>query len=470
MSRVIRNDGFAEDVTRGEQVPDSTAERSGVANPCSPVDPTGERAVDELAMVPPHGFRHALRAFHSRDFTMFWWGALASNTGSWVQNLVVPFVLYDMTGSAFWVGLGTFMQFGPAMFLGPYAGSLADRHDRRRVLLVTQSLQALGAVVLWICWVSGVRDPGVILLLVGVAGVFHGINVPSWQSFVNDLVPRSHLRSAITLNSLQFNAARAVGPGLAGILLATLGVGWAFFINAVSFMFVLTALVAIRTRSKPRSSPLTGNAFRQFARAIEYTRAQPGIGVGILVAVLAGALGNPIFQFTIVFASEIYQVGPVGLSMLNVSLGIGAILAAPIVSGWDHVLSRGTVVRWALRAYAISIMAFALSPTYEAGIAALVCVGASFLAVISSTNSAVQIIVADHMRGRVLGLRTVAFTASYPVGALLQGWLSDVFGPRPVVGGAGLLLGAGALALSVRPGFLGRLDDPHDDSVGPVGA
>lgn len=430
----------------------------------------GKPADGQAEQVPSHGFRHALRAFRSRDFTIFWWGALASNTGSWIQNLVVPFVLFEMTGSAFWVGLGTFMQFGPAMVLGPYAGSLADRHDRRRVLLVTQSLQAVGAALLWLAWVTGLHEPYLILTLVGLAGVFHGINVPSWQSFVNDLVPRPHLRSAITLNSLQFNAARAVGPGLAGILLATLGVSWAFFINATSFAFVLVALVAIRTRSKVRTTPITGNALRQFRRAVAYTRTQPGIRVGILVAVLAGALGNPIFQFTIVFASEIYEVGPIGLSMLNVSLGIGAILVAPVVSGWDHVLSRGTVVRWALLAYAVSIVAFALSPTYAAGIVALICVGASFLAVISSTNSAVQIIVADHMRGRVLGLRTVAFTASFPVGALIQGWLSDVIGPRLTVAGAGIILGVVALGLCIRPALLGRLDDPHDDASAPADA
>jgi hypothetical protein len=233
--------------------------------------------------VPAQGLRHAVRAFRHRDFAIFWTGALASNTGSWVQNLAVPYVLYQLTESAFWVGLATFTQFIPAMVLGPLAGSIADRYDRRKVLFVTQSLLALAAIALWGAWVGGVRDAWAILALVALSGVFAGINIPSWQSFVNDLVPRDDLLSAVTLNSLQFNAARAIGPGIAGILLATLGPGWAFFLNATSFVFVLGALALVRTRQEARSAPLTGGFLRQFRRAMRYTRQSAGILVGMVV-------------------------------------------------------------------------------------------------------------------------------------------------------------------------------------------
>src|SRR5688572_1438012 len=136
-----------------------------------------ETTTETEAAVPAQGFRHAARAFRHRDFTIFWLGALASNTGSWVQNLAVPYVLYQVTESAFWVGLATFTQFLPAMLLGPLAGSIADRFDRRRVLLTTQSLMALAAFALWGAWAAGVRNPYVILGLVAVAGVFAGINI-----------------------------------------------------------------------------------------------------------------------------------------------------------------------------------------------------------------------------------------------------------------------------------------------------
>ena len=419
--------------------------------------------------VPTQGFRHAARAFRHRDFTVFWLGALASNTGSWVQNLAVPYVLYQVTESAFWVGLSTFTQFLPVMLLGPLAGSVADRFDRRRVLLVTQTLMALGALTLWAAWAGGLRSPVAILAIVAVSGVFAGINIPSWQSFVNDLVPRKDLLSAVTLNSLQFNAARALGPGIAGVLLASLGASWAFFLTGVSFLFVLGALVLVRNRQAARSSALSGGFLRQFRRAMAYTRRQPGILVGIVVAVLVGGLGNPVFQFTVVFAAEVYEVGPLGLSLLNVSLGLGAVLAAPLVSGWDAVLSRADLVRYGLVAYGLAILAFAAAPVYLVGVLALVVVGGGFLVVISATNTSVQVIVADHMRGRVMALRIMAFTGAYPVGALIQGSLSDVIGPRVTVAGAGTVLVVAGVWLWSRPALLHRLDDAHDEASGAEG-
>ena len=420
--------------------------------------------------IPPQGLRHAVRAFRNRDFAIFWTGALASNTGSWVQNLAVPYVLYQLTESAFWVGLATFTQFIPVMLLGPLAGSIADRYDRRKVLFVTQSLMALAAFALWGAWVGGVRSPVAILALVTVSGLFAGINIPSWQSFVNDLVPREDLLSAVTLNSLQFNAARAVGPGIAGILLATLGPGWAFFLNAISFAFVLLALALIRNRQAARTTELSGGFLRQFRRALRYTRGQPGILVGIVVAVLVAALGNPVFQFTVVFAAEVFTVGPIGLSLLNVALGVGAVLAAPLVSGWDNLFSRAALTRWSLLVYGGAVVVFALAPGYVVGLLALIVVGGGFLVLISSTNTSVQVIVADHMRGRVMALRIMAFTGAYPIGALLQGVVSDRIGPRPTVAGAGVLLLVAGLWLGTRSQLLAQLDDAHDDDVGADGA
>lgn len=418
---------------------------------------------------PAQGLRHAVRAFHHRDFTIFWLGALASNSGRWVQNLTVPYVLYELTGSALWVGSATFMQFLPVMLLGPLAGSIADRFDRRHVLLMTQSLMAAAGLSLWLVWTANFRTPPVILALVALTGIFTGLNIPSWQSFVNDLVPRADLQSAVALNSLQFNAARALGPGVAGALLATLGAGWAFFINGVSFVFVITALVVVKTRQAPRTSPLSGGFLRQFRRAVVYTRGQPGILVGIGVAILVASLGNPIFQFTVIFAADIFVVGPIGLAFLNIALGLGAVAAAPLVSGWDHLLRRGTLVRWALLAYGSAVLAFALAPVYAVGLVAMIVVGGGFLAVISTTNTAVQVIVADHMRGRVMALRVMSFTGAYPIGALVQGAVSDVAGPRVTVAAAGSILVVAAAILGWRSNLLVRLDDPHDDVVGEAG-
>ena len=413
------------------------------------------------------GLRQSLSAFRHRNFTLFWWGALVSNTGSWLQNLTVPYVLYELSGSAVWVALASVSQFAPSLLLGPLGGSLADRHDRRRILLATQSAMAAGALLLWGVWATGLHDPLVVLALVAATGVFAGVNMPSWQSFVNDLVPREDLASAVTLNSLQFNAARSLGPGIAGVLLAAVGPAWAFLLNGLSFLFVLVALVLARPARPARRQHPPGDrlpVWRQFREAVRYSRGQPGILVVFVVVVVVAALGNPVYQFTVVFAGSELHVGPVGLGLMNVAFGVGALLAAPIVSGGRR-LTRAATVRYGLYLYGIAVAGFGLARTFVVALVALMLVGGCFLAVISAANTALQMIVADHVRGRVLGLRVMVFTGMTPIGALLQGVMADRLGPRVTVTAAGAMLVVAAAVLSRGRGRLrlARLDDPHDE-------
>jgi MFS family permease len=409
------------------------------------------------------GLAYSLRAFRHRDFALFWSGALISNTGSWLQNVTVPYVLYELTHNAFWVGLATFAQFLPAVLFGPAGGSMADRFDRRRLLLFSQSLMALAALLMWVTWTSGGQSPMVILGLVAVSGTLTGLNSPSWQAFVPALVPRADLLSAVTLNSLQFNAARALGPTAAGVVLATLGPGAAFLLNALSFGCVLAALVLMRQRdTMERARAVERGVVRQFTRALRYIRSQPGIEISIFVAALVAFLGNPVNQFTVIYTKDVYHVGKVAFGVLSAAMGIGAAIAAPVISGWDAVLRRAAIVRWVLPAYGLSCALFGISNTFALGFLGLFLAGAGFLAVISASNTAVQVLVADEFRGRVMAARVMSFTLAYSVGGLLQGWTAVQVGPRATVTGAGLLLAAAGVVLATRPGWLDRLDDPPD--------
>lgn len=412
---------------------------------------------------PAGGLRHSLRALRHRDYAIFWSGAVASNIGNWLASLAVPFVLYQLTHSAFWVGMATLAQFLPGLLLGPVGGSMADRYDHRSVLLLTQAGMAVSALLLWLAWVTDHRSVLTIMLLVGVGGAFAGVNLPTWQSFVNDLVPRSDLNSAIALNSLQFNMARSIGPAIAGLLLAALGPSWVFLLNVVSFAFVLAALAAVRPVQRRSHVARTGMV-REFAEAVRYIGGQPGIQVAILVSVLVGMLGNPIFGFTVVFAGGIFDVGPVALGLMNAALGLGAMLAAPLVSGWSRSLTLGRLTRWALPLYGLVIMGFGRAPSYPFAIGTLVAVGACFLALVSSCNTALQVIVADPLRGRVLAVRIMLFTGSFAIGALVQGTLADLVGARTTVTGAGAMLVLASFWLIRWPGRLSldRLDDGHD--------
>ena len=231
----------------------------------------------ERAPVPQErrGLREAVEAFRYRNFRLFWIGALLSSTGTWVQGVTVPFVVLKLTGSAAWVGFAGFAQFLPAVLVGPLAGSLADRFHRRSVLLVTQSLMAADALLLWIMWIAGVRNPWAIVGVVALGGVTAGLNIPSWQAFISELVPREVLLNAVTLNSTQFNAARAFGPALGGLVLGLLGAGPAFLINAISFLAVIVALLMIHVPRLERARDDRG-VLRQFADGLRYARRVPG--------------------------------------------------------------------------------------------------------------------------------------------------------------------------------------------------
>jgi MFS family permease len=411
---------------------------------------------------PPTGLRHGIRAFRHRDFRLFFVGALASNTGNWLQNLAVPYVLFELTGKGLWVGLAGFAQFIPAFFLGPLGGSLADRFDRRRLLLVTQFLMAVAAFTLWGSWAMEWRDPLLILVLTALTGIFSGLMIPSWQAFVPSLVPKADLPSAITLNSTQFNASRAIGPALAGLLLATVGAGWAFFLNGVSFVAVIGVLWVIRARPTDARAQAHEGVIAGFRSALRYIRVRTGILVGIGSAMLAAFFGNPVTQFTVIFGDDVYEAGPRVVGVLASAIGIGAVLIAPFLSTWDGRIPRASVVRWGLPLYGLSVMAFGASPNWPTGLLALFAVGAGFLAVISTTNTAVQMIVADEMRGRVMSSRVMGFTFSFPIGSLIQGALADWIGPRATVIGAGGCLVLAALALASQPRTLAALDNEDD--------
>ena len=413
----------------------------------------------------PSGLRHGVRAFRHRPFRLFFWGALASNSGSWLQNLAVPYVLFELTGRSLWVGLAGFAQFIPAFVLGPVGGSMADRMDRRRLLLATQVAMALAAFALWVVWAVGWHDPWLVLGITAATGIFSGLMIPSWQAFVPSLVPKDDLPSAITLNSAQFNASRAIGPALAGLLLATVGPSWAFFLNGLSFVAVIGVLWVVQPEYEPsRRAPgqVEEGVVAGFRSALGYIRLRGGIRLAMLCAVLVAFFGNPITQFTVVFAADVYHAGARVVGVLAAAVGIGAVLIAPVLTSWDTRIPRSSLVRWGLPLYGLSVIGFGVAPNWPLGLVALLASGAGFLAVIATTNTSVQMIVADHMRGRVMSARVMSFTLAFPLGSLIQGVLADVWGPQVTVVASGACLLVFALLVAARPAELRRLDQVDD--------
>ncbi len=359
--------------------------------------------------------------------------------------IALAFVIEDLTESGTWVGLAAMMQTLPAVFLGMVGGALADRFPRRIMLTFTNSAQALIALGFAAMWAAGVDRPLAYIALGVVNGCMNGIQLPAWQAFVAELVPRGALLNAVTLNSAQFNASRAVGPMIGGIVLAVGGPGWCFFTNSLTYLPAVLALILIRV---PRLAPEGGdrpNVFRDAAAAVRYAADNPGIRLSILVAGVIAFFGQPIIHLVVIFANDVFKVGETQYGILAAATGVGAMLNTPFVAGRGSRVPRSRLVGFGWPIYGIALLGFALSPYYWLAVVALAVLGASHIATAATLNTVIQLQVEEALRAKVLALYLITLLAGLPLGAQLQGFLADVIGPRIAVGGAGVLLAATAL-------------------------
>lgn len=348
------------------------------------------------------------------------------------------------------------------------AGAIAERGNLRRTLLVTQTARALSAFLMFAVWVAGIRSPWIIVSVVLLAGSAQGLSMPSWQALTPALVPRADLGSAVTLNAVQFNLARSFGPALGGVILLACGPSVAFLLTFLAILAVIAAIWLIRPHEAPRGGPpQERGVLRQFARAVGYTRRQPGIANALVIVAVVGLLGMPVFQHIIVYAHTAFAADPSSLTLMNLGLGVGAIIAVPVVSGLEHTVRRSTFIRLALPAYGLLLVAFAFVQSVWPATVVLVLVGAAFLTLFAVATNAVQIIVANHVRGRVMALYVMVYTASVAGGAYLQGFTADRLGTRETLAVAGVLLVVVAVVMGLARGrrSLRRLDDPYDDDV-----
>ncbi|MFN3218568.1 MAG: MFS transporter [Acidimicrobiales bacterium] len=389
----------------------------------------------------------AVVALKIPEFRRFWFAAIASNSGSWLQGLAMPFIMYEMTRSGAWVGASVFSIMLPMALVGPFAGPLADRIPRRTILIVCQSVLSVVAFAFAALWWSGVRNPWAYLATSVLYGIVNGFSMPAWQAFVSDLVPRELLMNAITLNSAQFNAARAIGPSIGGVVIAAFGAGWAFAGNAVSFLVVVVALVSL-PRPQRRVDQVSESPLRAFVQGGRYARTQPGILTGYLAATLLAIFGGTLVQVHLVlFAEEVFDVSAFKFGLLVSAYGIGAILAAPWLASVGPRLKRSAVLVGGLVAFGLAELALVATTIYWVGLAGVVAAGAAHITLASTTNTTIQLQVTEAMRGRVLSMYLMVLTIGMPVGAMVQGPMADRFGPRVVVGAMGSMMLVSALLL-----------------------
>lgn len=394
-----------------------------------------------------------MSVFRYREFRVWWLSSLLSNTGTMAQTVAVPIVLDSLTGKATWVGFGTLASTLPTVFVGPIAGSLADRHSRRSVLLCTQAAATVVSVMLAVAWATGVRSPWMYVALMGMAGSISGLGLPSWQSIVTEMVPRDELANAVTLNSASFNAARAFGPSVGAVILALSGPGWVFAFNTISYSAVLTTLWRRPATSAALPSTTRPRVMREFRSTLRYVRASRGLTTAMLLGGVLGLVGNPLAMMVVPFARRVYHTSGARTSLLAAAIGTGAVLVAPILTARTDRVRPSIRVRNAIVCYFCAMVLLASVPWIVAGGAALLAIGASHIAANATINSVIQLDVDDAWRGKVTSVYLMTVNAGTPIGAMAMGVMVDSVGARRTVAGAAGALFLVATAVGVRGRF-----------------
>jgi MFS family permease len=420
----------------------------------------------------PNGHEHpgALVAFRSKEFTKFFLAGLVSNTGTWMQTVTVPFVIDQLTHSTALVGVSAFCAFFPATVVGPLAGSLADRYDRRALLIWAQALTMLMAVALWVLWASGAATTPLILGCVVISGLGAGITTAAWQAFVPQLVPRPALLSAVRVNSMQFTGARAFGPALAGLVLATLGPSYAFALNALSFLVVIGALATIRPRPFAEQGD-HGGVMRHFREGLRYVRARAVLVVAVLMVMLVALFGVAMVQLVEPFSRHVLDVGPGVYGLLTGGYGTGAIIGSLGMVWLGDRYRRSRVAAVGLLAMAAGDLVLGIAPAWGVGLIALFVMGAAQVFCMVACNTAIQLNVDEGFRGRASSLFTMSFFAAAPIGALIGGLLGEWAGLRVTMVGSAAALALLTLVSIGRYRGLRPLDQsPEFDAVASAGA
>jgi predicted MFS family arabinose efflux permease len=382
--------------------------------------------------------RRVFKAFQYRDFRLMWFGACTSSIGTWMQIVAQGWLIYRLSHSAFLLALDQFLAGIPIFLLSLIGGVVADRTERRKILLVSQYVQMACAGILTVLVATEVVRVWQILSLSFVAGVAQSFGGPAYQALIPTLVDREDMPNAIALNSIQFNLAVTVGPALAGITLARLGEKWCFGLNALSFVAPVISLSIISARFVPEST--TESMVNSLKQGIRFLRQQGSMEALIVLAFCMTALSMPMRTYIPVFVKDIFQRGPETYGNLLSLMGVGSICGSLAVAGRGNIHNKGRFALIMLIFLGVGISGFSLSRFLTLSYVMLVVVGGSMMAVFATVTSLVQLITTNEMRGRVMSVYNCAFRGGMPMGNLATGWLVPRFTVPLVLGADGLLL------------------------------
>jgi MFS family permease len=383
------------------------------------------------------------------NYRRYFTGQAISLIGTWMQTTAQAWLVLTLTNSATDLGLVVALQTLPVLLLGPYGGVIADRVDKRRLMIVLQSLMGVQALVLAVLTLTHTVTFIDVCILAVILGLNNCFENPSRQAFVLEMVGPDDLRNAVSLNSTLVNAARAVGPAVAGLLIATVGTGWCFAINAVSFVAVVTSLVTM-DRGQLQPAPPKARGKGQLREGFRYVAHEPQLAIPLLMMGLVGMLAYE-FQVTLpVAAKQVFHGGAEVYGVMTAAMGIGAVVGGLMTAARGKTGLRAMVL--ASFVFGVVILFASLAPLLAIEFVALALVGYASVSFLSMGNSTLQLATDPQMRGRVMALWSVAFLGSTPIGGPAIGWVTEHAGARVGlgVGAVSCFVAAGLGALAIR--------------------
>ena len=383
------------------------------------------------------------RALRHRNFQLFFSGQLISLTGTWMQSVAQSWLVYRLTGSALLLGSVGFASQIPVFLFAPLGGIAADRYNRRQIVIGTQIASMLLAFALAALTLLDRVQVWHVFVLASLLGIVNAFDIPGRQSFLVDMVGKDDLMNAIALNSSMFNGARVIGPAVAGILVAKIGEGWCFFANAVSYIAVIIGLLLMRVHSPARVS--MGSPLEHMMEGFRFVERTAPIRALLLLLGVVSLVGMPYIVLMPIFADQILHGGARGLGILMGATGVGALLGALTLAFRNGVKGLGRWVAWCCAGFGSSLIVFSLSHKFWISVILLLPVGYAMMLQMACSNTLIQVMVPDALRGRVMAVYSMMFMGMAPIGALLGGALADRLGAPVTVAIGGLASVAGSI-------------------------
>ena len=370
------------------------------------------------------------RALASRNYRLFFAGQSVSLVGTWITRVATSWLVYRLTGSVLLLGIVGFCGQIPTLLLAPFAGVLVDRWDRHRILVVTQALSLVQSVALAALTLGGVITVMHILLLQVAQGIINAFDTPARQAFVSEMVEdRADLPNAIALNSSMVNGSRIVGPSIGGLVIGAVGEGWCFALDAVSYLAVIASLLAMRL--VPRVLPSRDTRLRdELATGFRYVAGFAPVRSALLLLSLVSVMGMPYTVLMPAISANVLRGGPHTLGFLMTASGAGALGGAFYLATRSSVLGLGRAIAVAAMTFGAGLVAFSLSRSLWLSLVLLPLVGGGMMITMAATNTIIQTIVREELRGRVMAFYTMAFLGTAPIGSLIAGLLADRIGPQ----------------------------------------